>query len=619
MAEKKEFKLHKAALYSIIVAQAGTFEKALLELVMNAVDAGSTKVEVELTNQTFRVSDDGRGFAGEYEIEHYFGTFGTPHVEGDATYGKFRMGRGQVMAFTANTWRSNDFRMEVDIKNRGDHYEFEKGLPVVPGCTIEGTLYEPLGVTERLAVERNLAEMTQYVGIDVFVNGTLTSKKHLEQKWTFEDDNAYYLLSPARDRLTIYNLGVLVKETWGSDFGMGGIVLSKKQLTVNMARNDVLVSQCGVWKEISKRIRAHVAQYSKSDKVVKNESWRQMKSRMLLAGSFGADEDVQKLLAEKLFTLIDGKHISLEDLAFLVCNKGRSRKRLPLLVARSDDDIRADQAFKAGFAVVLSSKMPARFGVYGDLKKLFQRIRQGLEAAVADRSNASVRGMLAGSAWPLENARRSLDTLIEQAADEKVLKDFEGVLTTTIADKDLRSDELRVLKTLREVHNRLFWGNSSLRASSGDRLEVRELMAGKSEGAHAWTNGRDRIWIDVKNLKVPGHSFAKLVSYAIKMATLLVHEYMHTDDSRDTFVHSAEFYESFERAVCFQDSIGTFASGFVELWVKDSVKLAKTGAKKGLKQSETKTADLLESLGENLEEDTSSSQGPDLRLAAHGS
>lgn len=618
MAEKKEFKLHKAALYSIIVAQAGTFEKALLELVMNAVDAGSTKVEVELTNKTFRVSDDGRGFAGEYEIEHYFGTFGTPHVEGDATYGKFRMGRGQVMAFTKNTWRSNDFRMEVDIKHKGDHYEFEKGLPHQPGCTIEGTLYDPLQSTERLAVERNLAEMTQYVGIDVLVNGTLTSKKQLDQKWTFEDGNAYYLLTPNRDRLTIYNLGVLVKETWGSDFGMGGIVLSKKQLTVNMARNDVLVSQCPVWKDITKRIRAHVAQYSRGEKVVKNEAWRQMKARALLAGAFEPDEDLGALTREKLFTLIDGKNVNLEDLAHLVRQGPQHGKALPLVVARSGDDVRADQAHKAGFAVVLASKVPSRFGVYGDLKELFQGILKGLTTAIAQDANTSLRGL---RRCDVENALR---VLIQQAAPAKALEDFQGALATTVPDKDLDAFALRVLQTLRAEQVRLFW-RGTMRSPSGEILSPRELLAGKSEGFNAWTNGSDRIWIDVRNLKVSGSTFDNLVRYAARMATLLVHEYMHSNDSRESAVHSTEFYEAFERAVCFQEAVGNFVSGFVERWVRESIRLEKAGAKRALRAGEVKAANLLEQLGEDLEaptppiaDDRADDAAPPWRLAAHG-
>lgn len=41
--------------------------------------------------------------------------FGAPHEEGDATYGKFRIGRGQVFNYAITTWTSNNYQLKVDI------------------------------------------------------------------------------------------------------------------------------------------------------------------------------------------------------------------------------------------------------------------------------------------------------------------------------------------------------------------------------------------------------------------------------------------------------------------------------------------------------------------------
>ncbi|WP_287923609.1 ATP-binding protein [Diaphorobacter sp.] len=60
---------------------------------MNAVDAGATKFNVTMDAKEFVVEDNGRGFQSREEIENWFECFGTPHEEGDATYGKFRNGR----------------------------------------------------------------------------------------------------------------------------------------------------------------------------------------------------------------------------------------------------------------------------------------------------------------------------------------------------------------------------------------------------------------------------------------------------------------------------------------------------------------------------------------------
>jgi len=79
--EIREFKMHQALLGNVIKEQAGTVQKAILEAVMNAVDAGSTYTNVTIEPDHVRVVDDGRGFQSKLEVEEWFETFGTPHDE----------------------------------------------------------------------------------------------------------------------------------------------------------------------------------------------------------------------------------------------------------------------------------------------------------------------------------------------------------------------------------------------------------------------------------------------------------------------------------------------------------------------------------------------------------
>ena len=97
-SEIRKFKMHPDLLFSVIKSQAGTQEKAILEAVMNAVDAGATKCEIKIDENGYSIVDDGKGFVSRQEVDEFFETFGTPHKEGDATYGRFRMGRGQLFA-----------------------------------------------------------------------------------------------------------------------------------------------------------------------------------------------------------------------------------------------------------------------------------------------------------------------------------------------------------------------------------------------------------------------------------------------------------------------------------------------------------------------------------------
>ena len=92
--ENINFSVHQAILDSVISAQSGTLHKALIELVMNGIDAGASEVRVKLNHDGFEVADDGRGFTDKEQIMSCFAQFGSPQTE-DKTFGRFRIGRGQ--------------------------------------------------------------------------------------------------------------------------------------------------------------------------------------------------------------------------------------------------------------------------------------------------------------------------------------------------------------------------------------------------------------------------------------------------------------------------------------------------------------------------------------------
>jgi len=150
----KTFKLHPSIIYSVIREQAGDPVKALVELVMNSIDAGATKTKITLDAERFTIEDNGRGFENTESIEKFFGTFGTPHKEGDALYGKFRIGRGQCYSIAKTEWRSGKHGMHVDLGNHkktDEHgyvlFDFDEYFS---GCVIKGEFYKPLNIHEHV-------------------------------------------------------------------------------------------------------------------------------------------------------------------------------------------------------------------------------------------------------------------------------------------------------------------------------------------------------------------------------------------------------------------------------------------------------------------------------------
>ncbi len=66
--EKRTLKAHANLIYTTIMRQAGTQEKAILEGVMNAIDARATKCEIEVTPSKIIIRDDGKGFQQVSEL-----------------------------------------------------------------------------------------------------------------------------------------------------------------------------------------------------------------------------------------------------------------------------------------------------------------------------------------------------------------------------------------------------------------------------------------------------------------------------------------------------------------------------------------------------------------------
>jgi len=75
--------MHDKLLLDVIRKQAGSIQKAVLEGVMNSIEAAATRVEVSVEPDQIKIIDDGRGFQNREEIELFFETFGQPDTESE--------------------------------------------------------------------------------------------------------------------------------------------------------------------------------------------------------------------------------------------------------------------------------------------------------------------------------------------------------------------------------------------------------------------------------------------------------------------------------------------------------------------------------------------------------
>lgn len=510
VVESRRLTVSPLIIYSLIKAQAGTLAKAVLEAVMNSTDGGATRVDVVIKPTSIEIADDGRGFQTRAEIEECFEVFGFEHKEGERTYGQFGIGRAQLWNFCSTTWLTNNFQMDVDTMNKGLDYDLIENAPFVKGLTIKGKFYNRMKTSEILAFETELAELAHYAHIDVTINGRLVSRKVADEKWTTETDDAWIRIRESGD-LTVYNQGILVRQYPAYMVGCGGVVVTKPsvRLSLNMARNDILMSECAVWK----RIRPFLQK--KADEAIRAKPTRLTEEAMRnLAYRFVAGEvKMEDLTKVRLITDVQGKNHTIE--AFL---RAVSAQR-PVTVAPKGTAL-ADRVHIHKLAFVLMPNTLYRFGVWNnDIQEFASKLKAALR---------------------LNRKAALLPDTVKFHADYRVAAPGLAEGHEIIHEKEYSPEEICVLKALSKAEYLI--RSMVYRSQSGDaHLLERKLMIGVSASAIAWTDGATRIVFNRQALKKADDGLNGFVT----LLNVMLHEYLHEEADTDTHVHDMQFYERY--------------------------------------------------------------------------
>lgn len=280
----KTFSVHPALIYTIITKQASGVHKALLELAMNSVDAGATEIHLNITEEGFVFQDNGSGFKDEEQIISCFETFGTPHVDGDAEYGRYRLGRAQLLCYAKTVWHTKNMCMQVDLKDALDAniqdvplgYELSTVSEYFSGCKISGLFYDHLniGTVDQIGEFSNevepesigyvipaFAKMVKYLPVDLFINSVKVTKSIKDVFAIERNDEALFVLdqkyTPNQDFtrprgvVNVYNKGAYAYQIKSKYYD--GDVTSLQNIDLNIARNSAKTI-CPVAKAISKKI-----------------------------------------------------------------------------------------------------------------------------------------------------------------------------------------------------------------------------------------------------------------------------------------------------------------------------------------------------------------------------
>ncbi len=545
--ETRQFRMHNKLLMDVITRQAGSLPKAILEAVMNSIDACGTKCEVQLTTNKVVISDDGRGFRSRDEIEKFFEVFGQPHSESEGkTYGTFRMGRGQMFAFGRNRWASGTFRMDIDIKERGLDYSLDPAAEFYAGCRIEIDLYEPLRPVTVLDMERELGQLVRYAPVPVLLNGRNLSEDAGSKKWPLIIDEAYMKIDVGgTSGLKVYNLGVHVADLSSYTYGCSGVIVSRKQLAVNFARNDLMstdpVSR-KILTEVRKLVNTGVAHKKKL-----TPSERSKLFRNLLSGEVQWTDYMEA----KLFSDCTGRGWSYRQ---LTGNRERfggagayAGKAFYSFASRNSHD--GDRVMQHNLALVLDEEMLDVVGVKSP--------EEFFKVALANVPGYSRAQVAEGFVY---------------APLTELSKELSGDGYHNVGQKEWTKKEKLVMITLEGINNQVL----NCVHERGVDTPVRQLRIGEAESSLGWTDGETYISLrrDVVNRIKPG------AGGFMEAVCILLHEYCHTTNDIGDHVHDEEFYRLYHDASMKLGNICTEAArGYLRVLRNASSKLPAQAAR----------------------------------------
>lgn len=499
------FEVDTKIVNDLIYRQNGTISTAIRELVMNAFDAKSEKVEILLWSEGFEVKDSGEGFEDEAAIMRNFKRFGTPHTDGDAVYGRFRIGRGQVMAFAKTTWHSKTYQMITDVGSGNAGFTFKKDAELCEGCHVRGEFYSPLETYELHRTIDDLTKLVRHSPWPVFINQIQVNAQD-GTTWDYEDDRIKITFNPkGRYGINLYSLGILVKELHMHRYGIAADVVTKQALQLNMARNEINEND-PLWQHVHRVLRAELR------KKQLGKSRMTESARLALIDQFCHEEvGFSEIARLPLLKDVRGK------LSSFYKELGKQR---PWTVCENDQVRIGDQISTQGNAfVILRSEL--------DMWRV-KSLEDLINAARRNMGDEDEGGYIHYYLRRLNEVEIApFDKISIGVSDQYELTPLTDL---TVAERAKRN-------ALQYVANNMC---KRLEKSRGEPIGKRKLHVGVSH-AVAWTDSSTYVAFNRRTLSL----FDNGIQGMAQLAAILLHELTHCDGSIHSNGHDMAFYENF--------------------------------------------------------------------------
>jgi hypothetical protein len=322
----------------LIEDQMADLTDAIREAVQNGVDSpGSSRVLVSVTPEQTVVCDDGAGVdLGSDDGTRDLSVLGagTKERADDTTLGEWGIGTGAIIAKGAVRIWSGRHALCFDYQDQRTAGTFDavagrEGVVVETEHVFEGVCvtidhyadevpnpesYRWHRIVERL--RERFAYLTFRTGVDILVNGAPVDRGHPFEavadsrvSVTRETDSAYLAIEHApEDGLDVYSNGLFV--TTEHDVGVGGVVVSKGNLTLNFGRT-AIQSGCDRWGRIQETIAAARRElYDQVDDTALDGQTRAKMAELLIG-----DETLRERWCDRdLFQLVTETPVSLAQI-----------------------------------------------------------------------------------------------------------------------------------------------------------------------------------------------------------------------------------------------------------------------------------------------------------------
>jgi hypothetical protein len=528
---QETFTVDKAIIKSLIFQQAGSIEKAAMELVMNEIDAKASAVHIDIDDdmKSLSVYGDGVGFKCREDITKLFGRFGFNHNTDEELargrrYGTYGLGRAQILAFGACKWTTNNFVIEVDL-----YSDQEGDLPYAVneftqdqfrGTRVDVELKKPMTLWDRHNLERELKNMLKYTPQKVTLNGKQINQDPNKVKWTDKNDKIAFKSAPSQSTsgLTLYNDGVFIRTYPHSQFGVSGDLTSRNiTFEVNMARNDVTQSLCPIWASLRDFLKPH--REKKANKSLTNND------RIFLLRNFISGElSLAEIAKKRLFKDIAGKNSSFK-MMFDHANNN-------FTLAPSKNSSLGEKLHNSHSAFVITPDWLGDMN-FDSLEELFNSIKIAAETELEELLKKTQHSMLA---YDLRYLLRSLKE-VKVLDFSEISQGIDNTYTIIPADKLTKLQKIK-LKGIERI-------NLDVSASFNHGGTKRRIVVGESETAQAWTDSKTYIAIERELLD---KAYSGGVKALTAIANIIIHEYCHDEASIGDHNHNGEFFQRYHDA-----------------------------------------------------------------------